>query len=265
MLINGGYAAKINAAVRVTDEPLVFLGADDLEPQPGWLEAAVAAMRDGVEVVGVNDMIDRPHRPQHATHFLLTRAYAERPVADGERGPLSEAYVHSFVDDECIATATRRGAYAYEPSSRVAHLHRPPGTRRTTRRTARAAPTSTGTGEPSGDGGTCGRERLHGGRLHLRRRVVGRDGAGSDHVPLSRRRRSSTSTASRCMRRGTARWSWWRRRSSSTSMRTTFSSRRTSRRWLRGRATCGCRASDPSRAGVEREPIFPRVVGHRHD
>lgn len=118
----GGYAAKIRAGVEATSEALLFIGADDLRFEHGWLEAAMRPM-PGAQVVGVNDCIRRPHRPQHATHFLVTRAYAERPCIDGSPGPLSDAYSHSFVDDELIATATKRGVYAYAQRSRVRHLH----------------------------------------------------------------------------------------------------------------------------------------------
>lgn len=118
----GTYASKIRAGIEATDEPLVFIGADDLRFRPGWLQAAEARMPKA-QVVGVNDGIGRPRRPCHATHFLMTRGYAVRPCIDGSPGPLSDAYSHSFVDDELIATATKRGVYAYAPRSRVKHLH----------------------------------------------------------------------------------------------------------------------------------------------
>jgi hypothetical protein len=118
----GGYAAKINLAVRKTTEPLVFLAADDLEFQAGWLHAARQLLADNVHVVGVNDLIPRRRR-KHATHFLLTREYALQPTMDGERGPLSEAYEHSFVDDELIATASARNVYRYARGAHVRHEH----------------------------------------------------------------------------------------------------------------------------------------------
>ncbi len=72
----------------------------------------------------MNDLIRRrPGREGHATHFLMTRAAATLPTMDGKPGPLSQAYSHSFVDDELIATATKRGMYAYEPRARVRHSH----------------------------------------------------------------------------------------------------------------------------------------------
>ncbi len=120
----GSYAAKIRAGVQATDEPVVFLGADDLRFHPGWLEACCAVMAAGAQVVGVNDGIRRRRgRRDHATHFLMTREYALQPAIDGGPGPLSEAYDHSFVDDELIATATRRGVYAYAPHAVVEHRH----------------------------------------------------------------------------------------------------------------------------------------------
>ncbi len=117
----GNYASKIRAGVDATDEDLVFSAADDLKPLAGWLEAAEAEMVDVVEVVGVNDLISR--RREHATHFLITRAYAERPCVDGSRGPFYQGYSHWNCDDELIATAKRRGVYAYAEDSHVKHLH----------------------------------------------------------------------------------------------------------------------------------------------
>jgi glycosyltransferase involved in cell wall biosynthesis len=118
----GSYAAKIRAGIEATDTPLVFLGADDLRFRPGWLAAALACMVDGVQVVGVNDLIPRPHRPGHATHFLMTREAAVLPCLDGSPGPMFN-YMAWRCDDELIATATKRGMYAYAPDSYVEHLH----------------------------------------------------------------------------------------------------------------------------------------------
>lgn len=120
----GTYSEKINAGCRATNEPLVMLAADDLRFLRGWLEAAKHEIDRGAQVVGVNDMIRRrPHRRQHATHFLITREYAQRPCIDGSPGPMSVAYLHTHTDDELIATATKRGVYRYAPASRVRHLH----------------------------------------------------------------------------------------------------------------------------------------------
>jgi hypothetical protein len=117
----GNYAQKIRKGVEETDEPYLFLGADDLHYRTGWYRCAKKALRGNVQVVGVNDML--PRKRSHATHFLMTRAYAETPTIDGKPGPLFDGYAHWNCDDELIATAMSRGVYAYAPQSRVRHLH----------------------------------------------------------------------------------------------------------------------------------------------
>lgn len=115
-----GYAGKIRLAVLSTDEDLLFFAADDLEPCPGWFEAASQHIGE-FDVVGINDLL--PRRREHATHFLCTREYALQPCIDGSPGPLYSGYDHSFCDDEFIATAKLRGAYTYEPEAKTLHLH----------------------------------------------------------------------------------------------------------------------------------------------
>lgn len=117
----GNYAKKINLAVAETAEPFLFFGADDLEPRTDWFDVARGRLRRDVQVVGVNDMLRR--RREHATHFLVTRGYAEQPTIDGDRGPIYEGYAHNFCDDEFIATAKHRGVYAYEQRANVRHRH----------------------------------------------------------------------------------------------------------------------------------------------
>lgn len=121
LLHGGNYAQKIQEAIRQTDEPYVFLGADDLEPTEGWFEAAKSAMTGDIQVVGVNDGIERGR--EHTTHFLLTREYAETPCIDGSPGPIFAGYGHNFIDDELIATAMSRNAYAYVSKALVVHRH----------------------------------------------------------------------------------------------------------------------------------------------
>lgn len=118
---SGGYAQKINAGWSFTRESLLFLGADDLRFVEGWYEEAKAHLTDGVQVVGVNDLLRR--RREHATHFLVTREYAARGTIDEPGKLLHEGYNHWWIDDEFIATAKSRGAYAYAPHSIVEHLH----------------------------------------------------------------------------------------------------------------------------------------------
>jgi glycosyltransferase involved in cell wall biosynthesis len=120
--VDGSYPVKINAGIRCTTEPLVFTAADDLRFHDGWFDAARAKVDEGFEVVGVNDLLDRPHRT-HATHFLVTRGYCQQGQIDGEPGLMHERYWHWNCDDDLIATATRRGVYSYAEGSHVEHLH----------------------------------------------------------------------------------------------------------------------------------------------
>jgi glycosyltransferase involved in cell wall biosynthesis len=116
----GSYAKKIRVGVEATDEPYVVLAADDVVAHPGWLEAALAKVAEGAHAVGLNDL--RPRGWETATHFLLTREYAERPTIDGGPGPLHH-YTHNFCDRELIETAKRRGVYAYAADARFEHRH----------------------------------------------------------------------------------------------------------------------------------------------
>lgn len=120
----GNYAAKINAGIVATTEPLIFTGADDLRFHPGWLEAAIAKLEPGVGVVGTNDLCNaRTFDGTHSTHSLVTREYAQLGTIDELGKLLHEGYPHEFVDDEMIATAKHRGMYAHALDSVVEHLH----------------------------------------------------------------------------------------------------------------------------------------------
>lgn len=121
----GDYAKKVNFAYRMSDEPLIFLGADDLHFHPGWLPAALAKLTDGIGVVGTNDLgSPRVVRGNHATHSLVTRTYADQfGTADQPGEILHEGYWHEYVDDEFVRTAKARKAWAFAPDSHVEHLH----------------------------------------------------------------------------------------------------------------------------------------------
>jgi hypothetical protein len=125
----GNYASKINHGVRITTEPLLFTAADDLDFQAGWFETARALLSERVHVVGVNDRCSRRVRMgRHATHFLMTREYAEQPTIDGHPGPFCTQYDHNFCDDELVGTAQRRRVVRFARHAIVPHLHPDNGT-----------------------------------------------------------------------------------------------------------------------------------------
>lgn len=122
--LRGNYAQKINCGVRLTDEPYVFLGADDLDFHPGWFEAAYSQMSERVGVVGTNDLgSPRVMRGEHSTHCLVARWYAELGAIDEPDKLLHEGYLHEYVDDELVGTAKHRGAWTFAEDSHVEHLH----------------------------------------------------------------------------------------------------------------------------------------------
>lgn len=120
----GDFSRKINRGYRATSTPLLFVGASDLEFRPGWFEAAVAELKPGIGVVGTNDLCNpRVMRGDHATHFLVTREYADQyGTIDGPGAILPEIYVHEYTDDECVGTAKYRGAWAWA-DAHVKHFH----------------------------------------------------------------------------------------------------------------------------------------------
>lgn len=124
LVVAAGYAGKINAAAAATAEPYVFLGADDLKFHAGWFPEALAWMRDGIGVVGTNDLGNRRVLAgTHATHSLVARWYVELGTIDEPGLILHPGYDHNFCDDELVATAKHRKAWALAKDSIVEHLH----------------------------------------------------------------------------------------------------------------------------------------------
>lgn len=121
---HGDYARKIQAGIEATTTPYVFLGADDLRFHPGWFGLALDAMTDGVGVVGTNDLANpRVVAGEHATHFLVARWYVALGTIDEPGVLMHHGYPHEYVDDELVATAKHRGAWAFAAGSIVEHLH----------------------------------------------------------------------------------------------------------------------------------------------
>lgn len=123
----GDYACKINAGYLLSDEPLIFTGAIDLHFTAGWLEACQEqlAADDRIGVVGTVDGCNpRTATGDTSTHSLVTRTYANACGTIDQRGRiLHEGYWHEMVDDELVATARHRGAYAHAFNALVTHRH----------------------------------------------------------------------------------------------------------------------------------------------
>src|SRR4030095_11172309 len=61
---------------RYPDYDAYVLGADDLWPESGWLDAALKKVLDGYGLVGFND--GHTEGTALATHYLMTRAFLMR-------------------------------------------------------------------------------------------------------------------------------------------------------------------------------------------
>jgi glycosyltransferase involved in cell wall biosynthesis len=115
-----GSSRAWNDALRhAKGDPLV-LAADDLDWQPGWLDAALECLQGfpgGWGLVGFND---GHWGPELSTHYLMSRRF----VVDVLGGVVAwEAYRHSFNDREANARAQAVGRYAWCENARVLHRH----------------------------------------------------------------------------------------------------------------------------------------------
>ena len=110
------FSRKINYAFRISEEPLFFTGATDIQFQPGWLDKIKEQVAQGYGVIGPRD----GYGPL-ATHALCTREYGERGSIDNQDCLLYEGYWHDWVMDEFVETAKYRGAYT-ESDVLVKHM-----------------------------------------------------------------------------------------------------------------------------------------------
>lgn len=122
---DGTYPRKVNTAAAVSQEPWVFVTADDVRFHPGWWEATAEARgTEGVGVIGTNDLHNRHvQRGEYATQFLIARWYVELGTIDEPGKVFHEGYHHNCVDVELSETAMARRAWRLQLDSTVEHLH----------------------------------------------------------------------------------------------------------------------------------------------
>lgn len=120
------YAKKINLGYRSSHEAFIFTGADDLLFHENWDVHAMLGFADvRTGVVGTNDLGNpRVLAGEHSTHSLVSRRYADEYGTIEHKGEVyAEVYHHLYVDDEFVATAKHRNAWAFARDSHVEHLH----------------------------------------------------------------------------------------------------------------------------------------------
>jgi glycosyltransferase involved in cell wall biosynthesis len=115
----GSSRAWNDALALATGDPIV-LAADDLEFEPGWLDAALETLsrfEDGWGLVGFND---GHWGPELSTHYLMSRRF----IVEVLGGVVAwDCYRHSFNDREANARAVAAGRYAWCENARVYHRH----------------------------------------------------------------------------------------------------------------------------------------------
>lgn len=122
----GDFARKINYAVKVSDEPWILMGADDLCFCPFWAEKAIeCGVAHHAGVVGTQDWGNsRVMAGEHSTHPVVSREYIMKQGTIDEPGKmLHEGYGHQYCDDELVVTARMRRSWVFCYASEVPHLH----------------------------------------------------------------------------------------------------------------------------------------------
>ena len=106
---------RINFGYRHTTERWILCAADDVYFHSGWFQATKPLRELGYSVIGTNDLGNpRVQKGEHSTHSLVRRSYADEfGTLDGPGAIVCEEYRHWFVDDELIATAKARDAWAF--------------------------------------------------------------------------------------------------------------------------------------------------------
>lgn len=119
------WARKINYGFRMTERPLLLLGADDVTFEQGWREALLECVRD-FGVIGTNDMASRHVTSgRSSTHPLVRRSYIEEygGTLEGPGTLIHEGYDHNFSERELIEIAKRRRQWVFCPEAVIRHRH----------------------------------------------------------------------------------------------------------------------------------------------
>lgn len=116
-----GCNPMVNYLVGLSKYEIVCFLHDDSEPQPGFLENAVAHMRnfkDGWGCVGFNDMVHDKTGP--CTHWMIHKKMLKY-FPDGVF--YSEDYVHTRVDLELKEVSKAAGRYKWAENAKIKHLN----------------------------------------------------------------------------------------------------------------------------------------------
>jgi GT2 family glycosyltransferase len=108
----GSYPAAANAGVKASREPWFLVANDDVVFCDGWDALAISVMRDGVQVVGIDQGNGRTD-----CFFLVDRRYL-----NGE-DLYHPGYLSQYCDTEFCERAKAAGVWADAPGAILEHRH----------------------------------------------------------------------------------------------------------------------------------------------
>ncbi len=126
IIISGGrYVEGINLGYKLTDEPYLLFGADDIEFTPDWDKKLLKYFDDPkIGIVGSPDDWTISQTGKHGSHPLVKRAYIQEfsGTYDEPDIPYSPFYKHYMADIETEQVAQMRGAWV-QGEAEIKHHH----------------------------------------------------------------------------------------------------------------------------------------------
>lgn len=116
---NTDLVTRTNALYRLTDEPLIYTGSDDMRVHKDWLPKMLEKINEGYHVVVPQDLLN-----PMGTQALITREYVEKQscCVDVPNVVYFPGYKHNFAETEQFEVAKSRGVFA-RSNAVVEHLH----------------------------------------------------------------------------------------------------------------------------------------------
>ena len=110
---------RTNSLYRLTDEPYIYTGSDDIRFHEGWLSKMMKKMDEGFHVVVPQDLLN-----PNGTQALISRKYIEEQscCVDVPNVVYYPGYKHDWAETEQFEVAKKRGVFARSDAV-VEHLH----------------------------------------------------------------------------------------------------------------------------------------------
>lgn len=110
---------RTNALYRLTDEPLIYTGSDDIKFHKNWYPKMLEKIREGYHVVVPQDLLN-----PNGTQALITREYIQDQSCciDVPNVVYFPGYKHEYAETEQFEVAKKRGVFARSDAV-VEHLH----------------------------------------------------------------------------------------------------------------------------------------------